>query len=269
MEIINFTTLILVGIFLAWLLIRKFERSRMYYPDPELILSPAAIGLTYENVILKPESKVEIHGWWIPAEESRGTILFCHGNGGNISHRLESIRIFHQMELDVFIFDYRGYGKSTGSPSEKGTYQDAAAAYNYLQKIRMIKPEKIIIFGRSLGGAIAIDLAAKKEAAALICESSFTSAADMGKIIFPFLPVRLFIFDKYDSISKVGIISTPKLFIHSREDNVVPFRQGEMLYQRASPPKDFLEIRGDHGNGFFESEDIYCRRIDDFIKQGR
>ncbi|MEA1928837.1 MAG: alpha/beta hydrolase [Candidatus Auribacterota bacterium] len=267
MKIILITTLIIVLGGLSWLLIRWFERSRIYYPDPLLESTPADIGLIYEDVTVTTSDKVRIHGWWIPANDNRGTILFCHGNAGNISHRLESIRIFHQLGMNVFIFDYRGYGKSAGSPSEKGTYRDSDAAYDYLHKIRKIAPEKIIIFGRSLGGAVAVELAGEKEAGALICESSFTSAVDMGKLVFPYLPVKLLVFDRYDSISRVGELSLPKLFIHSREDDLIPFEQGERLYQAAGEPKKFLEIRGDHNEGFLESEEIYRETIDEFLRE--
>jgi uncharacterized protein len=265
MKIVVITALIIIAGVLAWFLVRRFERSMIYHPDPNLEVSPAAIGLAYNDVTLTTSDGTQIHGWWIPAENSRSTILFCHGNAGNISHRLESILLFHQLDLSVFIFDYRGYGKSAGSPSEEGTYRDAAAAYNYLREYREISPGKIIIFGRSLGGAVAIELAVEKEAAALICESSFTSAVDMGKLIFPYLPVNLLGFDKYDSISKVGKLSLPKLFIHSREDDIIPFGQGERLYRAAAPPKEFLEIRGGHNEGFLDSEEIYRKAIDDFL----
>jgi uncharacterized protein len=267
MKIVVITALIIAGGMLAWLLIRRFERSHIYYPDPALEISPAEIGLGYEDVDLASSDGVQIHGWWIPASDNRGTILFCHGNAGNIGHRLDSIRIFHQLGLNVFIFDYRGYGKSTGSPSEEGTYRDAAAAYIYLREVRMLEPEKIIIFGRSLGGAVAVQLAGEQEAGALICESSFTSAVEMGKVVFPYLPVNLLVFDKYDSIARVGRLSLPKLFIHSREDDMIPFEQGERLYRAAASPKEFLEIQGGHNEGFLDSEDIYREAIDNFLNK--
>jgi len=267
MKIVVITILIIIAGVLACFLARRFERSMIYHPDPNLEVSPASIGLAYNDVTLTVSDGTQIHGWWTPAESSRAAILFCHGNAGNISHRLESIRIFHQLDLSVFIFDYRGYGKSAGSPSEEGTYQDAAAAYDYLREYREISPGKIIIFGRSLGGAVAIELAGKEEAGALICESSFTSAVDMGKLIFPYLPTNLLVFDRYDSISRIGELSLPKLFIHSREDDIIPFKQGERLFQAASPPKEFLEIRGDHNEGFLESEEIYRKAINNFLKE--
>jgi len=267
MKIVFVTALIILGIGLACFLIRKFERSHIYYPNPILETSPDEIGLVYEDVTLASSGGVIIHGWWIPASDNRATILFCHGNAGNISHRLDSIRIFNQLGLNVFIFDYRGYGKSTGSPSEEGTYRDAAAAYIYLRNVRMLEPGEIIIFGRSLGGAIAVELAGEHKAGALICESSFTSAVEMGKVFFPFLPAELLVFDKYDSISRVGKLALPKLFIHSREDDLIPFEQGERLYRAAALPKEFLEIRGGHNEGFLESEDLYRKTIDDFLKE--
>ena len=265
MKVVVILSLLVAGVLLVWFLIRKFERSQMYFPEAVLETIPSAIGLDYDDLFLTTSDGVRIHGWWIPADKSRGALLFCHGNAGNISHRLESIRIFHRMGLDLFIFDYRGYGRSEGAPSEEGTYRDAAAAYDYLHRTRGIAPERIIIFGRSLGGAVAVELAKEKKAGALICEATFTSAVDMGKLIFPFLPVGLLIFDRYDAVSKVGELRLPKLFIHSRDDELVPFEQGERLFQAAADPKEFLEIRGSHGGGFLENESAYCRAINGFL----
>ena len=265
MRIAVILSLIVAGGLIVWFLVRKFERSHMYYPQSDIEALPSDIGLDYEDIFLTTSDGVRIHGWWIPADTSRGTILFCHGNAGNISHRLASIQIFNRLGLNLFIFDYRGYGRSEGSPSEEGTYRDAAAAYEYLHRTLGITPERIIIFGRSLGGAVAIDLAKNKEAGALICEATFTSAVDMGRLIFPFLPVSLLVFDKYDAISKVGDLRLPKLFIHSRDDDLVPFEQGERLFRAAADPKEFLEIRGSHGDGFLETEDSYIRGIDEFL----
>lgn len=259
--------ILLLGIIalLFWFLARRFERSQMYFPQAILEFKPSDIGLSYQDIYLSASDGVRLHGWWIPASPSRGTVLFCHGNAGNISHRLESIRIFNALGLDVFIFDYRGYGNSSGQPSEEGTYRDAEAAYSYLTDELQISPERIIIFGRSLGGAVAVELAQKIKAGALICESLFTSAEDMGRMMYPYLPVKLIISNKYDSISKVGKISIPKLFIHSSEDEMIPFEQGKKLFEASAPPKEFLEIRGSHGDGFRETGERYHQGIRNFL----
>ncbi|MFH1038555.1 MAG: alpha/beta hydrolase [PVC group bacterium] len=258
--------LILVGS-LGWFLVRKFERSRMYYPQRTLEAYPCDLGLAYEDVSLATADGLRLHGWWVPADQNRGTVLFCHGNAGNISHRLESIEIFHRLGLNVFIFDYRGYGLSEGSPSEDGTYRDAEAAYDYLRQARHIPSGRIVIFGRSLGGAVAVELARLREAGALICESTFTSSVDLAHVIFPFLPVRLLIFNKYETIMKVPGLALPKLFIHSRQDELVPFEQGERLFRAAGDPKEFLAIQGSHGEGFLQTGAPYLERIDRFLKQ--
>ena len=263
----KFILFILILGLVVWLLGRRFERSQMYFPQSELEFTPRDIGLDYRDIELTASDGARIHGWWIPAERSRGSLIFCHGNAGNISHRLESIRVFNELGLNVLIFDYRGFGKSSGRPSEKGTYCDAEAAYDYLTATLQIPPEEIIIFGRSLGGAVAVELARQRKAGALICEAAFTSSEDMGRLMYPYLPVKFFISNKYDSISKVGELSVPKLFIHSREDDVVPFGQGERLYEAAAPPKEFLEIRGSHGEGFLETEEKYRQTLSGFLRK--
>ncbi len=258
--------LFLLGLSLWWL-VRKFERSRIYYPQRFLEATPHALGLDYEEIAFTASDGVRLHGWWVPAESSRATLIFCHGNAGNISHRLESIRVFNSLGLDVFIFDYRGYGQSAGKPSEAGTYLDAAAAYAYVTETLRVPPERIVIFGRSLGGAVAVQLALDRAAAALICEASFTSTVELGKRIYPYFPAKLLVFDRYDSISKVGGIKTPQLFIHRTEDELVPFQQGKRLHQAAAQPKEFLEIRGSHGGGFLEDEEAYRRGLSDFLRK--
>ena len=175
------------------LLLYFFQPHYIYYPYKQLDSTPATINLPYEDVTLTTSDDVSLHGWWIPHPDARYTLLFLHGNAGNISHRLQSIEIFHKLKLSVFIIDYRGYGNSEGKPGEKGTYRDADAAWQYLVNEQRVKPEQIIIFGRSLGGAIGSWLAVKYQAAAVILESTFTSVADMGNHYYPYLPIKLII----------------------------------------------------------------------------
>ena len=258
--------LFLFSLFLWWLA-RKFERSQIYYPQRFLEATPYTLGLDYEEVAFTASDGVRLHGWWIPAEPARATLIFCHGNAGNISHRLESIRVFNSLGLNVFIFDYRGYGQSSGKPSEAGTYLDAEAAYDCVVERFQTPPERIIVFGRSLGGAIAVQLALDRAVAALICEASFTSTEALGKRFYPYLPVKLLVFDRYDSISKVDRIEIPKLFIHSVEDELVPFKQGKRLHKAAAQPKEFLEIGGSHGGGFLEDEERYRGGLSAFLRK--
>jgi fermentation-respiration switch protein FrsA (DUF1100 family) len=191
--------------------------------------------------------------------------LFCHGNGGNISHRLDSLVIFHRLGLNVFIFDYRGYGRSRGRPSEQGTERDALGAWRWLTEDKQTDPVTLLIFGRSLGGAIAAELANQRPSAGLILESSFTSFIDIGRAHYPFLPVRLLARYRYETIKKVAGINIPVLVVHSRQDELVPFSYGQKLFEACSEPKEFLEISGGHNDGFLLSGDVYVRGLDGFI----
>ncbi len=257
--------IISVWVLLA-LLLYFFQARFIFYPYKQLETTPAAIGLPFEDVTLTTSDDVKLHGWWIPNNDARYTLLFFHGNAGNISHRLSSIRIFHELGLSVFIIDYRGYGSSEGRPAEKGTYLDADAAWQYLTNDKEINPGQIILFGRSLGGAIASRLAAQTKAAALILESSFTSVADMGRHYYPYLPIKLLNHIKYPTIEHIGQINSPKLLIHSKEDDIVPYPLGRNLYDAASQPKTFLDIKGDHNYGFLDSGELYIGGIQQFIE---
>ena len=242
-----------------------FAQSLFIYapniPTRELIAIPADIGLIHEEVILKTEDNEKIHAWFIPTspteKQAAKTVLFMHGNAGNISHRLETIQIFHQLGLNVFIFDYRGYGKSTGNPSEKGTYLDATAAWNYLVQERKLSADQIIIFGRSLGGGVASELAINVSPAMLILESTFTSMQEVSKQHYPFMPTDIILKHEYETINKLKNISCPIVVVHSINDEVIPFSHAERIYEKANRPKKFIELRGGHGNGFLLSQQDY------------
>ena len=266
MKTLFLIVLVLAALPALWLLLRRFERHQMYYPTRPLEATPDQAGMEYEDLRLTAADGVRLHGWWIPAGADRGTVLFCHGNAGNISHRLDSVAVFHRLGLNVLIFDYRGFGWSEGTPDEEGTYRDAEAAYRHLREERGIDPDRIVIFGRSLGGAVAVELAGRVEAAGLIAESTFTSTVEMGKLIYPFLPIRLMVRNRYDSLSKVGSLNLPSLFIHSPDDELVPFDHGRRLYRAAAEPREFLAIRGGHGDGFLVSGETYAAGIDSFLK---
>lgn len=248
--------------------IRFIEKRTIFYPAKGIEYSPKEFDLDFEEVFFKTVDNVEINGWFIPAKDSSKaygyTILFCHGNAGNISHRIEKIKLFSELGCSVFIFDYRGYGKSRGFPSEKGMYLDCQGAYDYLLS-RKIAAEQIIGYGESLGGAVIIDLVSKNKLKSLIIESSFTSAKDMAKIIYPFLPSYLLSL-RLDAASKIKFINIPKLIIHSKNDEIVPYKIGMKLYDEAAVPKEFLEVRGGHNSCFYESEDIIKAKIADFLR---
>ena len=257
---------IMVTVWLALVILIYFFQARLvFYPSRTLGQTPADIKLDYEDVFLQGRDAVEIHGWWLPAKNARATLLFLHGNAGNISHRLDSLKIFHDLGLATLIIDYRGYGKSRGKPSEQGTYLDAMAAWRYLTEHKDIKPQRIIIFGRSLGGAVAAWLAANTAAAGLILESTFTSISDVGRQHYPYLPVNYLARIHYPSIDRIDKINAPLLSIHSREDEIIPYRLGRALYDKAAEPKYFLEISGGHNGGFLESGRRYTGGLNRFI----
>ena len=235
-------------------------------PGRALTASPGDMGLEYENVSLATSDGEHLHGWFVPAINSRGVILFFHGNAGNISHRLDSIGIFHQLGLDTLIIDYRGYGQSSGKASEKGTYLDAQAAWNYLVDERGIPAGEIIIFGRSLGGAVGAWLGTQQTPAAVIIESSFTSGVDMARRLYPFLPANLITRLRYPVAEYASQLDCPVLVVHSRDDEIIPFDMGQSIYKAVKQRKSFLELRGDHNGGFYISRHDYVAGLDDFIE---
>ncbi len=259
-----------IGIYAALSIYVYSMQSRMiFYPDMpgrNLTSTPESIGLTYQNAEFLTEDNIKLHGWFIPHEKAKATILFFHGNAGNISHRLDSIAIFNRLELNVFIIDYRGYGQSEGKITEKGSYLDAEAAWNYLNKTQGINEQQIIIFGRSLGASIASKLASKHTPAALIIESGFTSVPSMAQRFYPYLPVRWLTHFKYNTKEYVKNISCPVLVAHSKDDEIIPYEEGREIYQAAPEPKQFLEMQGGHNNGFIVSGSSYVKAIESFIK---
>ncbi len=249
---------ILFIVYLGWAVMLYIMQPKFLYgPVREVACTPGELKLDFEDVTFANSDGLRLNGWHVPAQGSEFTVLFCHGNGGNISHRLDSIDIFHSLGLGCFIFDYRGYGRSQGKPGEEGTYRDAGAAYKWLTEERNIPPNHIIIFGRSLGGCIAAQLAGKGRAGGLVIESTFTSYADIGRKFFPYMPVRRFARFSYRTIDYIKDIRCPVMLIYSRDDKIVPFEFGLELYEAANEPKEFVEIFGSHNNGFLVSGEVY------------
>jgi fermentation-respiration switch protein FrsA (DUF1100 family) len=251
-------------ILLPFIFIRFLEHKSLYYPFKQIEMTPENIGLDYENVSVTTEDGANITGWFIPSESPRATLLFAHGNGGNISHRLEKIRMFNELNVNTFIFDYRGYGASDGSPSETGLYLDAKAAYTYLLNDKKIPAKQLVGYGESLGGTVVIDLAVHNELGGLIIESSFTSVRDMGKKIFPFIPAFLYK-TNFDALSKIVSVKCPVLAFHSPEDEIVPYELGKQLFEAVPGPKYFIDLRGRHNDAFLVSEELFKSEIDLFI----
>ena len=238
----------------------------MYRPVREVLYNPGDIGLPFERVSLKTEDGLNISAWYVPCAKARKTVFFCHGNGGNMSHRLDTINLLNEMGLNCFLFDYRGYGDSQGKPSEKGTYYDAEVAWQWLTEKKGIKSHHIVIFGRSMGGAIASYLAGKVRPAALVVESAFTSYVELGKKCYPYLPVKMFAFFEYDTIGYIKQIACPVLVIHSKADEIIPYEFGPILYDAVNAEKEFVEIFGGHNTGFLFTGEKYRRAWGDWME---
>ncbi len=266
----------LIKIFIALLIFYFLAMVAIYFaqtwfiyapsiPSRKIITTPSSINLAYEEVMLETSDDENIHGWFIPSgshsPDESNTVLFFHGNAGNISHRMETILILHKLGLNVFIIDYRGFGNSSGKPTELGTYLDAEAAWNYLSNTRNIQVNKIIIFGRSLGGGVGAELAKKVQPAMLILESTFTSMPDASAKHYPFMPTDLLVKHKYATKHKLRELTCPLLIIHSKDDEVIPYSHAKLNFALAKQPKKFIEINGGHGNGFLLSKKKYFEEL--------
>jgi fermentation-respiration switch protein FrsA (DUF1100 family) len=240
----------------------------IFVPDSELVWTPAEFGLEYEDVEFSTADGIRLHGWYVPGTRPE-TLLWFHGNAGNISHRLDNLRLLHdQVGMAIFLFDYRGYGHSGGQPSERGLYEDARAALQHLVNSRGLSGEKLVYFGRSLGSAVAIDLATEAPPRALILETPFVSVRAMARNLFG--PLAVVAPSSFDNLSKIPRLKCPKLFIHGDSDSLVPYVQGRQLFEAAPPPKAFYTIRGaDHNDTYVVGGPTYFRRIREFIERLR
>ena len=251
--------LLTLGIFV---LVKFLEQTSVFYPGKGIDITPSQAGMQFEDLYLTTKDHIKINAWLIKSAPESSTILFAHGNAGTMSQRVMKIKFLRDMGLNVLAFDYRGYGRSQGHPSEEGIYLDAQAAYDYLQTRKDIDHKRIIAYGVSLGGIVVIDLATKRKCAALIIDSSITSAKDMGKRLYPFLPSFMMSL-KFDSLSKVSHISAPKLFMHSPQDHTVPFAMSQELFSKAMEPKKFISTYGGHNDGILLNDQ---KISDDFMK---
>lgn len=243
------------------------EKQFIFFPASHLIATPEAVGLAYEDVFFSTEDGVRLHGWFVPAAGARWTILWFHGNAGNISHRLDNLLQMHRrLQVNVLLFDYREYGRSQGTVSEEGTYRDAKAAFQVLSQRPDIDPRAIVLFGRSLGSAVAVELAQHVSCRALILESPFTSVADMAVTMLPFLPVARLLRARYDSLAKIAQLSVSLLVLHGDRDEVVPFAQGQKLFHAAREPKTFYTISGaGHNDTYVVGGEPYWQAWERFL----
>jgi fermentation-respiration switch protein FrsA (DUF1100 family) len=243
------------------------ERYLLYFPTRALDATPATYGLPFEEVWFQAADGVRLHGWFVPARGARATLLWLHGNAGNIGHRVHNLRLFHDaLGVHVFLFDYRGYGLSEGEPSEAGLLKDAEAAWRLLQARPDVDPRGVVLFGRSLGAAVAAELATRVEPAALILETPFTTLLDMGRHHYWFLPVRWLVRSRYDTLGAIRRVRVPVLVLHGDADEIVPFDMGEQVFAAASEPKAFYRIPGaSHNDTYLVGGKAYLRALREFL----
>jgi alpha-beta hydrolase superfamily lysophospholipase len=241
-------------------------QGRVLFPATrEIYRDPGEFGWAFQDVFL-PVGGDQTHGWFLPLNDSRGVVLFSHGNAGNIADRLESIGLLRELGFSVMAYDYGGYGKSTGDPSERRCYADIRAVWRYLTEARGIPPERIVLFGRSLGGAVTADLAKDVEPAAVVLESTFLSTRDVARDMFRWFPFAPFVTYRFETKNKIADFRAPLLLIHSPDDRLILFHNGKELFERAHEPKTFLQISGDHNEGFVQSMTVYVQGWEDFLQ---
>ncbi len=254
--------------YLALVLLIYLSQSRLvYFPDKQLSNTPGMFGLDYSSVNIATDDGETLHGWWVPVPDAKGTVLFFHGNAGNISHRINYLTMFKRLGYNTLLFDYRGYGQSSGTPSESGTYLDAQAAWRHLIETQMIAPEQIALFGESLGGPIAAWLAAREKPGLLALASTFTSVPDLATQIYPFLPVRWISRFEYNTLESLQSVTCPVFIAHSPQDEIVPFQHGQKLFHAVSDPKYFLTLQGGHNNGFVFMQPEWQKALGTFMDQ--
>lgn len=244
------------------------QRRLLYFPDRTLGGTPAHAGWAYEEVWLRAADGPRLHAFWIPAPEARGTVIFFHGNAGNIGGWYPVAAAFRALGFHTLLPDYRGYGRSEGEPSERGLYADAEAAWQHATRERGVPPERVVLAGRSLGGAVAAYLAEQHpDAGALVLESTFTSVPELAAGLYPWLPVRWMARDRFPTLARSSRLRVPVLVVHSRGDELIPFGHGEQLFRAAPEPKRLLELRGDHNGGFDLSEREYRLGLHHFLAE--
>jgi fermentation-respiration switch protein FrsA (DUF1100 family) len=250
-------------------LLYAFQSRFIYFPEMGRAdrATPAQLRLPFEELRIMTADGEQLHGWFVPAADARGSVLFLHGNAGSIVHRLDWLPLFQRLRLSALLVDYRGFGQSSGRPSEAGTHADAEAAWRHLTETRGIPAARIVVMGESLGAAVAARLAARTAPAALVLHSAFTSAPDLAADLYPFLPARQLTRYAYDTLAAVRELRCPLLVAHSPGDEIVPLAHGRRLYEAASVPKQWLELAGGHNDGFIFMRDEWARRFEEFLQR--
>ena len=244
-----------------------FQHKLVFVPEKLFITTPESIRLKYENILLKTQDGLNIHGWYLPHPNEIGKLLFLHGNAGNVSYEIDSLQLYHDLNLSVLIVDYPGYGNSEGSMSEIGSYEAAQLAWDYLTEVLNPNHLPTYILGRSLGGGVASWLVANTTTppTGLVLESTFTSIEDLGRYYYPYLPIHWIGQIHYPNLSNIRKIKVPILYIHSPEDKIVPYKMSGELYDNTTTDKQFVDIRGRHGDGFLTSKKQYLKSLQNFI----
>ncbi|MFQ5903297.1 MAG: alpha/beta hydrolase [Candidatus Binatia bacterium] len=245
------------------------EEKFIFYPNASIDETPRDIGLAFDDIFFTTGDGVRLNGWFVSYPGAQTTLLWFHGNAGNISHRLENIRLVHEkVGINVLIFDYRGYGRSEGRAAEEGTYMDGEAALKYLRTREDVDQKRMVFFGRSLGAAVAAELATRENCLALILETPFASIREMARVAFPLLPIGPLLRTRYDVVEKIQRVKAPLLVLHGDRDDVIPFAQGKKVFEAAPEPKEFYTIRGAHHNDtFIVGGDAYLAALKDFIER--
>ena len=255
----------------AAIVLKASERSLIYVPgDREVPDPPPPYALRHQPVEFLAADSVRLHAWIIPASPADSTgwwLLINHGNYGNIGfgERPEFYSYARDIGLNLFAYDYRGFGRSEGRPGEQGVYADALGAYQYLVDSLQVPPARVILFGHSLGTGVATELATRVPAAALVLEAPYTSLPDVGQEAYPWLPVRFLARERFETIGKIGRVAIPKLIFHSPEDDIVPYAHGRRVFEAAAEPKRFVTVRGGHAGAFRDDREAYFGAIRDLV----
>jgi fermentation-respiration switch protein FrsA (DUF1100 family) len=257
----------LVAAAAGWIGLRRLENAMIFIPSRTMTAHPGSFGLPFERLWLDPGDGPRVRAWWIPSARDGAPVMLCfHGNGGNLSNRVDKMKIFHDLGAAQLWIDWRGYGESSGAPSEAGLYRDALAAWRQAVRVRGVPASRLVLYGESLGNGASIDLATKVPAAGLIVDSGFSSIPDMAKTILPWMPAFL-IRARFDNLGKLPRARLPSLFLHSREDEIVPYEQARRNYAAAADPRGFTDLKGTHNDGFLDSQPAYGAAIGHFLRQ--
>lgn len=256
---------VVVAASFLYLGLRWFESAMLYFPSRVITAHPGSYGLPWEKVSLTATDGVRLSAWYMPGTREDGPVMLClHGNGGNLSNRVEKMRIFHDAGAAQLWVEWRGYGESGGRPSEHGLYRDAEAARAWLAAVKGVGDARLVLYGESLGNGPAIESAASGHAAGLIVDSGFTSVPDMAALVLPWMP-RVLVATRFDNLATLPRVRAPVLFLHSREDDVVPFEMARRNFAAANEPKRFVEMRGTHNDGFLDTGAAYGAAVREFL----